>query len=478
MMIQASAALENGTVIHSVIWRPMRWLIGGELFLFMLTVPLAIGRYFPASDDDMPNRLGDDMLAGLVFALVMVLILHALGMHVIRTRHKTSQDLLKYLGALAMGFGVLWILLRVSSDIPQVPVDRLAFSLLSGFAGIVLWRSLINTLIESKVMRHRILVYGAGQRAGLLFDVMRRQSDRRGIELIGFLRSHSDVQVSIPGKRQVHAAGKIRDFCRRHRVDEIVTAFDEPPDDALMVELVECRFHGVLVNDAASFVEREFGKIPVDLIDPDWWLDRGGFSESRIRDFGKRTFDMFTSILLLLVAFPLLLACALAIKFEDGWSSSVLFRQQRIGHSGKPFELFKFRSMREDAESDGIARWAVENDSRVTRIGNFIRKTRLDELPQLFNVLRGDMSLVGPRPERPEFTQRLNREIPYYNQRHFVRPGITGWAQLSYPYGASVKDALEKLKYDLYYTKNRNLWFDIMILTRTVDVVLFGKGAR
>lgn len=469
--------MENSTVMHSVISGPMRWLIGGELFFFMLTVPLAVSGY-AAAGEGMQEGFGNSILLGVIFAVTMVLFLHALGMHVIRTRHKASQDLLKYFAALVTGFCLLWILLRVSSDAASVSMERMAFALLSGFAGILLWRSLVNTFIESDVMRHRMLVYGTGHRAGLLLEVMRRQSDRRGIEIVGFLRSPHDVQVCIPGSRQLHATGNIKDFCHRHHVDEIVTAYDEPLDDKSMAALVESRFHGVLVNDAASFVEREFGKIPVDLMDPDWWLDRGGFSESKVRDFWKRTFDIFASIFILLVTFPFLLACALAIKLEDGWSSSVLFRQQRIGHSGKPFELFKFRSMREDAESDGIARWAVENDSRVTRVGGFLRKMRLDELPQLFNVLRGDMSLVGPRPERPEFTQRLNLEIPYYNQRHFVRPGITGWAQLRYPYGASVKDAMEKLKYDLYYTKNRNLWFDILILAQTVDVVLFGKGAR
>jgi sugar transferase (PEP-CTERM system associated) len=203
-----------------------------------------------------------------------------------------------------------------------------------------------------------------------------------------------------------------------------------------------------------------------------------GFRRDAFRRYSERLFDLLASFVLLVLTLPLMLLTALAIKLEEGIRAPIFYGQPRVGYAGKVFRVLKFRSMRVDAEKDGRARWAQANDNRVTRVGKFIRKVRIDELPQLFNVLGGQMSFVGPRPERPEFVKQLSETIPYYDERHAVKPGITGWAQLCYPYGASEQDAIEKLQYDLYYVKNHGLIFDFLILLQTVEVIILGKGAR
>jgi sugar transferase (PEP-CTERM system associated) len=243
-----------------------------------------------------------------------------------------------------------------------------------------------------------------------------------------------------------------------------------------MEEMLACAQRGVGVTDLSSFFEREAGMVKLNVVDPSWLVFSGGFDHSMPRRLSKRFFDLVAAWALLLVAWPVMLMVALCVWLESG--APVFYRQVRVGENGRGFELIKFRSMRTDAEKDGVARWASKDDDRSTRVGRFIRATRLDELPQLLNVLRGDMSFVGPRPERPQFVDMLSQEIRYYGIRHSVKPGLTGWAQLRYPYGASVRDAEEKLKFDLFYVKNQGLVFDLMIMLQTVEVVMFRRGAR
>jgi sugar transferase (PEP-CTERM system associated) len=233
---------------------------------------------------------------------------------------------------------------------------------------------------------------------------------------------------------------------------------------------------GISVIDISTFFEREAGMVQLNVVDPSWLVFSGGFDYSTPRRLSKRFFDLIAASVLLLLAWPMMLLVALAVRLES--KGPILYSQIRVGQRGQNFTLTKFRSMRVDAEKDGVAVWASKDDDRSTRVGKFIRLTRLDELPQLFAVLRGDMSFVGPRPERPHFVNLLSDEIRYYGVRHCVKPGLTGWAQLRYPYGASVQDAEEKLKFDLFYVKNHGLVFDLMILLQTVEVVMFGRGAR
>jgi sugar transferase (PEP-CTERM system associated) len=256
-----------------------------------------------------------------------------------------------------------------------------------------------------------------------------------------------------------------------------VVAMDDRRRGFPILELLECRLAGIDVTELLSFLERETGRVRIDVLNPSWMIFGEGFRRDTLRLMSSRSLDLLASSILVLITLPLMLATWLAIKLEEGWSAPVLYRQERVGLGGRTFRLLKFRSMRTDAEANG-AQWAAKEDARVTRVGAVIRKFRIDELPQMLNVLRGHMSFVGPRPERPEFVADLAQKIPYYIQRHCVKPGITGWAQLCYPYGSSEQDALEKLQYDLYYIKNNSLLFDLAILVQTAEVVFMGQGAR
>ncbi len=243
-------------------------------------------------------------------------------------------------------------------------------------------------------------------------------------------------------------------------------------------ELLHCRVNGIDILELAGFLERETGSVRLDILNPSWMIFSEGFRRSAFRDLVGRALDVTASMLLLAITWPFILLTALAIKIEDGLHAPVLYRQARVGKDGRLFQVLKFRSMSVDAEADGIARWASEEDGRITQVGGFIRRARLDELPQLWNVVRGDMRFVGPRPERPEFVNSFTENLPYYRERHCVPPGLTGWAQLCYPYGSSEQDTVEKLTYDLYYIKNRSFLFDLAILCQTAEVIIFGKGAR
>jgi sugar transferase (PEP-CTERM system associated) len=276
----------------------------------------------------------------------------------------------------------------------------------------------------------------------------------------------------------VRLNGSLVEYTKQNMIDEIVVAVDDRRRRLPLEEILDCKMSGVHICDLATFFERETGKIKLDIINMSWLIFSDGFLVGSGRDIVKRTFDILSSLAVLAVTWPLVIGTALAVWLEARGRGPIFYKQIRTGQNGAPFNVIKFRSMRTDAEKDGVARWATANDNRVTRVGKFIRKTRLDELPQLFNVLRGDMSFVGPRPERPEFVKQLSASIPYYAERHRVKPGVTGWAQVCYPYGASEQDAFEKLQYDLYYVKNFSLFMDLMILLQTAEVVLWGKGAR
>jgi sugar transferase (PEP-CTERM system associated) len=325
------------------------------------------------------------------------------------------------------------------------------------------------------MFKRRVLVYGAGRRAGSIVR-LRRRSDQRGFIVVGYVAAEGD-DTSVLGSDDKLIGGDLLQLCRKHQVDEIVVAMDDRRRRFPMDELLECRLEGLEIVELVSFLERETGKVRLDVLNPSWMIFSEGFRQGRVHSTLERAFDVVASVVLLLLAVPFMLLTALAIKLEDGPRAAIFYRQVRVGQYGRPFKLLKFRSMREDAERDG-AQWAQKNDSRVTRVGSFIRLTRIDELPQILNVLRGEMSFVGPRPERPEFVDQLNERIPYYRERHSIKPGITGWAQLCYPYGSSEQDATEKLQYDLFYVKNHSLLFYLAILVQTVEVIVWGKGAR
>jgi sugar transferase (PEP-CTERM system associated) len=273
------------------------------------------------------------------------------------------------------------------------------------------------------------------------------------------------------------SAGDLAALCAQVNASEVVVAMDDRRLGFPIRGLLDCRLAGVEVTEVLTFLERETGRVRIDMLNPSWMIFGEGFRRDPLRLLSSRALDLAAGVGVLAVSLPIMVLTALSIKLEDGLSAPIFYAQTRVGFGGRLFRLLKFRSMREDAELNGV-QWTQNRDPRVTRVGGIIRKLRIDELPQVFNVLRGQMSFVGPRPERPEFVAQLAEKIPYYVQRHCVKPGITGWAQLCYPYGSSEHDALEKLQYDLYYIKNNSLLFDLAILIQTAEIVVLGKGAR
>ena len=343
------------------------------------------------------------------------------------------------------------------------------------FAALFFVRLGFLRLVDESLFKRRILVLGAGKRAEQ-FLKLRRMADQRGFKLVRYLSMPGDKPAQLPEKKVRPLPDNLYDYVREHRIDEIVIALDDRRGMLPIRDLLECRLDGIDVTDVLNFLERETGKINLELVRPSWLIFENGFRRQLPRRVAQRIFDIVASAVVLIVASPIMLVTAIAILLEDG--RPIFYRQRRVGKNNVEFDVLKFRSMRKDAEAPGEAVWAKQDDDRITRVGRIIRKLRIDELPQLLNVLAGSMSVVGPRPERPEFVEKLREQLPYYMERHRVRPGITGWAQLCYPYGSSEKDAFEKLQFDLYYVKNRTLLFDFMILLQTAEVVLWQKGAR
>ncbi|MGQ0384010.1 MAG: TIGR03013 family XrtA/PEP-CTERM system glycosyltransferase [Gammaproteobacteria bacterium] len=445
-------------------------------FLILVLAPYFAGRWLEgtpwggARDDTVFSP------QNLLFALAMMTGLLAVGLYNPRQRARVAGQFARVTVGV---FATLLGLAMIYFALPDLALGRFRMLLAAGLAvlGALVVRIVFESTVDDDRFKRSVLVYGAGRQAATI-AALRRRSDQRGFRLVGYVAGEGERAVETPDSQLLGRDRPLSALCAEHAIDEIVVAMDDRRSGFPMRELLECRLNGVEVNEVITFLERETGRLQLDVMNPSWMIFSEGFQRGRIHAAFERAFDVLASVLLLTLSLPVIVAVALAIKIEDGWSASVLYRQSRVGQYGREFQLLKFRSMAEAAEPDGRARWAEVNDRRATRVGALIRKLRLDELPQLLNVLRGDMSLVGPRPERPEFVVELEERIPYYTERHNLKPGITGWAQLCYPYGSSEKDAREKLQYDLYYVKNHSLLFYLAILVQTVEVVVWGKGAR
>jgi len=410
----------------------------------------------------------------LLFLTVMSFSMAAMGMYNVRAVLSRFGLLVRVAVGAAGGALIITLISQLVQEL-QIPTNVLLTGTALVVAGAFAWHSLLDRIARNNAFRRRVVVYGAGRRAVSLMQLPERR-DQRGLTIVGFIPSVGEEAEEI-GDRRIELRTSLHDYCKQHSISEIVVAMDDSRWGIPFNAFLDCRLGGVQVTELTAFLERETGKVRVDLAHPSWTMFAQGFNRNTLQSHLERVVDVTASLTLLLVTWPVMLLTMLAIKLEDGLHASVLYRQVRVGERGHPFQLLKFRSMREDAERDG-ARWAVANDDRVTRVGRVIRKLRIDELPQILNVLAGQMSLVGPRPERPEFVSQLDRAIPFYAERHTIKPGVTGWAQLCYPYGSDERDAAEKLQYDLFYVKNRTLLFYLAILLQTVEVVLCGKGAR
>jgi sugar transferase (PEP-CTERM system associated) len=407
--------------------------------------------------------------------------LAAVGLYDTRQRPHSSYVIKRILSALVLStlclvsVNIVWVWFR-GYPLFELGVTEAASSALVLFS----IRGLFYRYVDGKVLRKRVMVYGAGKRAAYI-QLMRRKADMRGFELVGFVSESGvsvDDAIQNSCKDILHDSSELAAWAKAHQVDEIVVALDDRRQGKRINELLQCKLSGIEVIDMLDFFERERGVIHLDLFNPGWMIYSRGFKPDTWRSFKKRAIDVLASLFLLFIFSPFIVLTIIAILIECRGKDKIFYTQKRVGRDGKPFDVYKFRSMRSDAEAGGKAQWAQKNDARVTKVGEIIRKFRIDELPQLWNVLIGDMSLVGPRPERPQFVDHLEGLNSLYPERHRVSPGVTGWAQLCYPYGASDEDSLKKLEFDLYYVKNHSFFLDMYILIQTVEVVLFQKGSR
>jgi sugar transferase (PEP-CTERM system associated) len=348
------------------------------------------------------------------------------------------------------------------------------YAMMLAIAGLFLVRALFGRLLGAEVFKRRVLVLGAGARAERLKALA--DGDATRFLVVGYVAMNDGPRriAEAVGRDEIESLG---DHVIAMRANEVVLALDERRNAVPLADLLRVKTTGVHVNEISTFLERETGRVDLDSVSPSWLIFSDGFSSGRrISSVAKRLFDLAASALLLLLSAPIIAIAAVLVKLES--KGPAFFRQTRVGLYGQTFDILKLRSMRNDAEVAGKAVWAEKDDPRITRVGRFIRKVRIDELPQVWTVLRGKMSFVGPRPERPQFVDDLEGHLPYYAERHMVKPGITGWAQINYPYGASLEDSRHKLEYDLYYAKNYTPFLDILILLQTVRVLLWPEGAR
>lgn len=452
------------------------WLALVDALLFFGACYAATWLYFLPQPAGLEVHLNQLPARAMVFSATTVLAMFSLGLYQPRLREGPNGILLRAGGAIAI---MTLSMTAIFYFLPSLHLWRgvFVYAAILAFVASLTTRLIFSRTVELEQLKRRVLVLGSGRTAANIVGKMRRKSDRRGFCIYVYVRQPGE-DTQLDTGNVITLDVPLSDYVRSHGIEKIVVAVDDRGKYLQAEELMHCRMQGVAVVDILDFFESEASKVLADEAHPEWFIFSHGF-RCGSSTFGlRRLFDIAASFALLTLTWPFMLLAVLAIWLEDGLGAPVIFRQRRVGLQGQVFDVMKFRSMTVDAEGDGKARWATPDDQRVTRVGKVIRKLRIDELPQILNVLKGDMAFVGPRPERPEFVRDLAEKIPHFDKRHCVKPGITGWAQLNYPYGASEKDAQAKLEFDLYYVKNQSLFLDLTILLQTVEVILFGKGAR
>ena len=448
-----------------------------EFFVLLFSLYLALEIRF--WDGDWHTDFGDFLPKGLVYVIIMQLCLVAFGVYQRQTGRFLNMLVLRIASGLLLGLIPLGVGFYIA---PTFFLGRgvLFLAVFISFALISTIRLFFRKVIKESNVWTRILVLGAGERARYIRDAA-KSGELRGLNIVAYVAMPGDEKTSEDDTITLDGSlnGSLIHYIENQDIDEIVIAVDDRRRTGFPTkELIDCKMSGVNILDMITFFERRAGKIRLDMLNPSWLYLSEGFHLGTFRRIGKRILDVLVVLMLLPIALPAALIVSLAIFIESAGRGSVLYSQIRVKQYGAPFKIYKFRSMVTNAEKAGVAQWASKNDSRITRVGKIIRKGRLDELPQLFNVLNGDMSFVGPRPERPEFVEKLAKAVPYYEERHRVKPGLTGWAQVCYSYGDTVGDSIEKLQYDLYYVKNYGVLLDLLILLQTAEVVMLGKGAQ
>lgn len=456
---------------------PYLFLGIAEAMLLMLSAWLTIS--FTGSPEARLVITDVDWPPLIVFALVLSCCTLSMGVYLAMVREGFRSMVLRtvvsffFLGSLSL------YLLELLLPQDFFPKSFIFWAVILSSLMVILARIVFMTAVDTAKLKRRVVIYGAGSRAKKLLEDLAPEIDVLGVDVVGCIPNANET-LQVDERTVLPLPSDWLDFVKRSQISEIVVSPDErrrvQGESAFPLnDFLDCKLAGVSSCDALSFCERELGKIDITLLQPSWMLYSDGFKYSKRRLMAKRIFDLILASAFFIVLWPFMLLTAIAVKLES--PGAVLYHQVRVGLNGRHFRIYKFRSMRQDAEKNGAV-WAQKNDARVTKVGAFIRNTRLDELPQLYNVLAGSMSFVGPRPERPEFVTELSQQIPFYDTRHKVKPGLMGWAQLKYPYGASVEDAKNKLQYDLYYTKNHSFLMDMLIMIQTVEIILLGKGVH
>lgn len=452
---------------------PTPLLVLGIVEFLLLLGSAELARLLRAAQLEMAPPSDQRFPEVLTYAVVMSIVMLAVGLYQYEGYRTLRMSATRLTVAFAIGFVVLSVIFFL---LPGVALWRSIFlySALISFGALMIARALFSRLVNWDRLRRRVLVLGAGRRGAKLVEGS--EAPTAGYQVVRCVRM-TDREPTVLDAIPREEVSSLYELATETRAGDIVLALEERRGSLPVDDLLKARLSGIRVSEMSSFLERETGRVDLSSVSPSWLIFSDGFlGAHRTAVVTKRAFDVLASSILLALSSPVLLVTALLIKLTS--PGPIFYRQERVGQLGRNFDVIKFRSMRVDAEKDGTPQWAQQGDPRVTRIGRIIRATRIDEIPQIFNVFRGDMSFVGPRPERPFFVQELAAQIPFYNERHVVKPGITGWAQLNYPYGASVEDARHKLEYDLYYVKNYSMFLDLLILIQTVRVVLWQDGVR
>ena len=420
-----------------------------------------------------PGHPGERLVPLASFALSIWLAMVAVGAYSSEALLSVRISVTRLLAAISLGV-IFLSLMNFLAPGATLWRSNSFYAMVAAIIIVIGLRIVVSRAIDTRKFRRRIVVLGAGKRAERIRLLAQRPDS--GFTIAGLVAMNDGPYVVEDATPRGEIANLARYVVERDAT-EVVLALEERRNALPLDDLLRIKTTGVHVNDISSFFERETGRVDLDSVNPSWFIFSDGFTAGqRLSKFGKRVFDIVVSLVLLVLAIPLVALFGLAVKI--GSSGPIFYRQQRVGLYGQPYDIIKLRSMRQDAESAGHAVWASQDDPRVTTIGRWMRKLRIDELPQGWCILKGDMSFVGPRPERPQFVDQLQARIPYYAERHMVKPGLTGWAQINLPYGASVEDSREKLEYDLYYAKNYTPFLDILILLQTIRVVLWPAGAR
>ena len=457
---------------HVELWAFL--LAVADFLLLACAVPIASLIWFDGDLQGPRPGLIFLKVEALLFAVVMLSSMVAMGLYNRRIGTRMVSLIARMLVGLTIGALTMGTLMFFFVNV-DTSRGVLIIAPIIGFLLLLVTRTLVVKVAGRERFGRRILVYGTGRRAADLQDVQLRE-DLQGLRIVGFIASEGGNGL-VPRELRIDPTMSLLEFVRKAEVDEVVVALDDRRRGLPVQELLDCRMAGVPVTDVLTFIERATGKVELSMLYPSWLIFSENINRRGVCRVFTRVLDLCVASILMILTGPLMVLTALAIWVDSGFRGGIVFRQQRVGQCGKLFTLYKFRSMRDEGGMEK-AQWAQRDDPRITRVGRFLRPTRVDELPQLFNVLAGEMSFVGPRPEQPEFVEQLSTRIPYYRERHCVKPGITGWAQICYQYGASEEESLEKLKYDLYYVKNKSLLFDLVILLQTAEVVLWRKGSR